>query len=77
VFSSGALPWRTRAINYVWSSREPAGSTWANAFTLQARMIAVRSGAAAVGQWTREARNVLEDYRRAFGEDPERSLPSR
>ncbi len=26
VFSGGAAFWRTRAINYVWSSREPAGA---------------------------------------------------
>jgi hypothetical protein len=33
-------------------------------------MIAVRSGAAAVGQWVHESRNVGDDYRRIFGDDP-------
>jgi hypothetical protein len=33
-------------------------------------MIVVRSGAAAVGTWVDEERNVYEDYRKAFGEEP-------
>lgn len=70
VFSGGPLLWRTRAINYVWSSHQPPGSEWPNAFTANARMIAVRSGAAAVGQWVHESRNVSDDYRRIFGDDP-------
>src|SRR5690606_18146856 len=43
VFSGGLFFWRTRAINYVWSSNQPAGTTWPNAFTANARMVAVRS----------------------------------
>lgn len=70
VFSRGPLLWRTRAINYVWSSHQPAGSEWPNAFTANARMVAVRSGAAEVGQWVHESRDVYDDYRRAFGEEP-------
>ncbi len=33
-------------------------------------MFAVRSGPAAVGQWTRESRSVSDDYRRLFGDEP-------
>ena len=44
VFSGGPAFWRTRAINYVWSSREPEGAVWPNAFSANARMLAVRSG---------------------------------
>jgi hypothetical protein len=70
VFSGGSFYWRTRAINYVWSSHQPPGSEWPNAFTANARMIAVRSGVAEVGQWLHQSRNVYDDYRRAFGEEP-------
>ena len=70
VFADGPLLWRTRAINYVWSSRQPADTAWPNPFTDKARMIAVRSGAAGSGEWARESRNVLDDYRRVFGEVP-------
>ena len=41
-----------------------------NAYTGRAMMLVVESSAARVGQWVQAERNVLEDYRRAFGEDP-------
>ena len=62
--------WRTRAINYVWSNNQPVGSSWPNAFTSRAHMIAIASGAERVGQWVSERRDVRADYRRAFGEEP-------
>ena len=34
------------------------------------RMIVAESGTARLGQWVTVRRNVLEDYRRAFGESP-------
>ncbi|MEN8664104.1 MAG: DUF3047 domain-containing protein [Polycyclovorans sp.] len=62
--------WRTRALNYVWTSEQPEGSDWPNAFASQARMIAVRSGAPAEkGQWRTERRNVREDFQRYHGQD--------
>ncbi|WP_339641752.1 DUF3047 domain-containing protein [uncultured Porticoccus sp.] len=70
VFSGGLRFWRTRAINYVWSSNQPAGSEWPNAFTSNARMIAVRGSRGLQDQWVQEQRDVLADYRRLFGEDP-------
>ena len=69
VFSGGAFFWRTRAINYVWSRSEPLGSTWPNAFTANAQMIAVRSGTVKLGQWLAERRDVKADYRRLFGSE--------
>lgn len=69
VFSGGLAFWRTRTVVYVWSSHQPAGSSWHNAFTDNARVIAVESGTDKIGQWVTESRNVREDYRRLFGED--------
>jgi hypothetical protein len=34
------------------------------------RMVVVESGAQRIGEWVSIRRNVLEDYRRAFGEEP-------
>jgi hypothetical protein len=70
VFSGGLFFWRTRAINYVWSNSEPQGSQWANAFTANAQMIAVRSGPGERGQWLTERRDVRADYRQLFGDEP-------
>lgn len=66
------LRWRTRALNYVWSSTSEPGSDWPNAFASQARMIAV-AGAEHAGQgWRSERRNVLEDFRQHHDREPER-----
>lgn len=70
VFPGGRAFWRTRAVNYVWSSGQPVGSTWRNAFTGNARMIAVRSGPQRVGEWVSERRDVRADYVRLFGRAP-------
>ena len=37
-------------------------------YTDRARMLVLRSGAAEVGRWVHERRNVLEDFQRAFGD---------
>lgn len=72
VRDGGVAVWRTRAINYVWASAMPVGSSWPNPFASQARMVALRSGApAAPGQWVTERRNIREDFRRFHGRDVE------
>jgi len=69
VVSGGVFFWNTKAINYVWSSNQPIGSEWPNAFTGNAKMLAVRSGEKQLGQWITERRNVREDLKKFFGED--------
>jgi hypothetical protein len=67
----GVYPPRA-VLNYIWDNRLPPGTTLDNAYTARARMIVVRSGEAEVGRWLTETRNVLDDYRRAFGGEPPR-----
>jgi hypothetical protein len=69
VFPS-ALFWRTKAINYIWANKLAAGQAVPNPFTSNACMIAVQSGPTLLGQWLEEKRNLIEDYRKCFGEDP-------
>lgn len=61
---------KTRSLNYIWANRLPKDDLLANAFTGNAVMIAVESGAEKVGEWVEERRDIVTDYRRAFGEDP-------
>ena len=68
VVSGGWRFWSTRALNYVWASLLPEGTQWPNAFTANARLIAVESGSAHLGEWRHYRRNVREDLRMAFGE---------
>jgi hypothetical protein len=73
VREGGIAVWRTRAINYVWASAMPPGSSWPNPFASQAHMVALRSGAPpAPGEWVTERRNIREDFRRYHGRDVER-----
>ncbi len=58
------------ALNYIWESRAPKGTLVPNPFTDRVMMIVVESGAEKLNQWVAEERNLLEDYRKAFGEDP-------
>lgn len=57
------------AINYVWDNRHPIGFEAPNAYTDQARMVVLESGAARAGRWVEARRDVLADARRLFGTD--------
>lgn len=60
------------ALGYVWTSaRLPEGSIVDSPYYPgTTRNIIVRSGEKQLGQWPQERRNVVDDYRRAFGRDP-------
>ena len=60
----------TRTINYIWANRLPQGSAVPNTYYKRAMMLAVESGDQAAGSWRTEERNLVDDYRRLFGEDP-------
>ena len=66
------LFWRTRALNYVWANRLPEGAAIPNSFTANAMMIAVESGPAHLGQWRTYRRDIRQDFRKYFGEEPPR-----
>ena len=58
------------ALNYVWDNRYPIGTIQPNAYTDRARLIVVESGDAKAGQWVTETRDIAQDFRAAFGEEP-------
>ena len=57
-------------LNYIWDNRAPVGTMVPNPFTSRVQMIVVESGAARLGQWLVYERDIVADYRRAFGEEP-------
>lgn len=69
IVSGGAAFWKTRSLVYVWSSNQPVGATWNNAFTSSARVMALRSGTRDAGHWVSEKRNIRADFRQLFGEE--------
>jgi len=70
LFNGQQLPYA--GVMYVWGSRTPRGGVAPNKYTSRIKMIAVESGREKLGQWLQESRNVEEDYRRLFGEEPGR-----
>lgn len=64
----GDIP--VRALSYVWANRSGETQIVPNAFTDWVQMVPVRSGAAGTGSWQTERRDLVADYRAAFGEEP-------
>ena len=62
------LPYAT--LVYIWENRASRNTVIPNLHSSRIKMIVAESGNGRVGQWQEITRNVYEDYRRAFGEDP-------
>lgn len=58
------------ALNYIWANRLPEGELVPNPYTDQTMMLAVSSGPGQVGEWVTIERDIVADYRRAFGAEP-------
>lgn len=65
---AGGLPGRT--LNYVWANGVDTEAFAPSPYTDQVVMIALESGDARAGTWIQERRNVVEDFRKAFGREP-------
>lgn len=71
VFETSVNPLRTRAINYVWAAHLPVEECFPSPYTGNVAMIVLQSGVDSGGVWREESRDLLADYRRFFGRDPE------
>ena len=61
---------RSQILGYVWDSTAPAGTALNSPSNRLAKVLVLRSGTERLGQWVLESRNVLEDFRRLFGDPP-------
>ena len=61
---------RSRIISYIWDTAAPVGSVFKSEKTGLVTYVVVRSGPADLGKWLTESRNVLEDYKKIYGEVP-------
>lgn len=64
------LPYAT--LMYIFSDCAPVGTIIPNPYTRRVQMIVVAGSRDGIGEWQVHARNVREDFRRAFGEEPGR-----
>lgn len=68
IADGGWLFWKTRALNYVWSSGDQKGRSWPNPYAGDAvQVLALRGRGDPKGEWVVERRNVREDFERFFG----------
>jgi hypothetical protein len=61
---------RSRIISYIWDTTAPVGSVFKSEKTGLVTYVVVRSGPADLGKWLTESRNVLEDFKKIYGETP-------
>jgi Protein of unknown function (DUF3047) len=61
---------RSRTIGYVWDTTAPAGIIAPSEKSGTVTYVIMRSGEADLGKWMTESRNVLEDYKKIYGQDP-------
>jgi len=57
-------------LQYVWANTIPVGTVLENPYTRRVRMLVVASGADGVGRWQSLSRNLRDDFRHAFQEEP-------
>jgi DUF3047 family protein len=60
----------SRLLGYIWESNAPTGSFIASTKQSNTKYYVVKSGAKDLGKWFQEKRNVYEDYKRWFHEEP-------
>jgi hypothetical protein len=68
LFTGQQLPYA--ALMYVWGSRTPKEGIVPNRYTSRIKILAVENGRDKLGTWQSVTRNVREDFKRAFGEEP-------
>lgn len=61
---------RSRIVSYIWDTTAPAGTVCKSQKTGLVTYVVVRSGPADLGKWVTESRNVLEDFKKIYGDAP-------
>ena len=65
---------RSRIIGYIWDTAAPAGAIFKSQKTGLVTYVVMRSGEADLGKWLTETRNVCDDYRKIYGEEPDEKV---
>jgi Protein of unknown function (DUF3047) len=62
------LPYAT--LMYIWARNSPVETVITSRFTERIKMVVAESGPAKVGEWQDVRRDIYEDFKRAYGEEP-------
>lgn len=68
VMTGHDFPYAT--LMYIWENKAPVGTVINSSRSGRIKMMVAASGPDGVGQWKNFARNIAEDYEKAFGEKP-------
>ncbi|MBM4331095.1 MAG: DUF3047 domain-containing protein [Deltaproteobacteria bacterium] len=60
----------SRSVGYIWDNKAPAGFSGTSTAYSKMKYVVLQSGASKLNQWISETRNVYEDYKKLFQEDP-------
>ena len=69
----GTTP-RGLKIQYIWASHLARGHVFDHPGDKSCKVFVLESGDGKAGQWVNEERNVRQDYKKAFGEEPAQVL---
>ncbi|MCL4747733.1 MAG: DUF3047 domain-containing protein [Burkholderiaceae bacterium] len=72
LLSGNELPYAT--LMYIWGNRRPVGTVLENPHSARIRKMVVDSGPGELRRWRMHRRNIVDDYRRAFGTEPGRLI---
>jgi hypothetical protein len=61
---------RSRTIGYVWDTTAPAGLIVRSEKAGTVTYVIMRSGETGLGQWVTETRDVYQDFKKIYGEEP-------
>ena len=60
----------SRSMGYIWDTQAPKGLAGTSPAYVRAKYVVLQSGTEKLNQWVFESRNVFEDYKKYFQEDP-------
>jgi len=60
----------SRTMGYIWDTQAPVGLSGTSTAYSKMKYVVLQSGAAKLNQWVFETRNVYEDYKKYFPEEP-------
>lgn len=61
-------------LMYIWENKAPVGTVIRSKHSSRIKMIVAARGNKGIGEWQSFARNIVEDYEKAFGEKPGRLI---
>ena len=68
-FFNGKLP-PLATLNYIWANKMAVGRIVSSPYTNRVKMVILKNKESALQEWHVEERNIYEDYKNAFGEEP-------